>query len=58
MIKISKATLALLGLVSTKPQDELVAQLPDIDPFDFGVYSGYVPIKDTSKQIHYLLVES
>ena len=48
MNKISKATMALLGLVNSKPQDELVPQLPDIkDPFDFGVYSGYVPIENT-----------
>ena len=47
MNKTSFATLALLGLVNSKPQDELVKGLPDIDPFEFGVYSGYVPIPDT-----------
>ena len=47
---LSIASLALFGLTSAKPEDELVTQLPDIqDPFEFGVYSGYVPIKDTQK---------
>jgi carboxypeptidase C (cathepsin A) len=38
--------------------DEKVEQLPDYDPFDYDVYSGYVDIEGTSKKIHYLLVES
>ena len=52
--------LALLGIASALPQDEKVDSLPGIpEPFDkYGIYSGYVPIKDTKKQIHYMLVQS
>jgi hypothetical protein len=49
--------LALLGLVQALPSAERVTSLPGMDPFDqYGVYSGYVPIPNTKKQIHYLLV--
>ena len=51
--------LALLGLVEALPSAEQVIQLPGMEPFDkYGVYSGYVPIENTQKQIHYLLVQS
>jgi len=57
-MKISFAVAALLGLANAQPADELVSQLPDIDPFEFDVYSGYVSVPDTQKQYHYVLVES
>ena len=51
--------LALLGMTHALPLEEKVDQLPGMDPFDeYGVYSGYVPIPNTQKQIHYMLVES
>ena len=59
MRQTSIAVLALLGLTKAKPVEEIVQSLPGMPAFDtFGVYSGYVPIKDTTKNIHYLLVES
>lgn len=54
--------LAILGLVEVTfalPTEELVTALPDYDPFEgFGVYSGYVDIRNSSKKIHYVFVES
>ena len=58
MKSVSIATLFLLGLIAAKPADELVKELPGQATFDFGVFSGYVPIPGTTKNIHYLLDES
>jgi carboxypeptidase C (cathepsin A) len=58
MKRVSIVILALLGLIKAKPADEFVKSLPGMADFDFGVYSGYVPIKGTTKNIHYLLDES
>ena len=58
-MKILQIALAsLFGVAIAKPREELVTQLPDMDPFEFDVYSGYVDIPNTKKQYHYLLVES
>lgn len=40
--------------------DEFVPSLPGmgVGNFDFGMYSGYAAIKNTTKNLHYLLVES
>ena len=57
VFSITSAVLLLLG-AQAKPEAEKVAQLPDIPAFTFGVYSGYVTLPNTSKQYHYLLVES
>ena len=48
-----KLTSILLSLfaVSAKPADEIVTSLPQMGTFDYGVYSGYVPITGTSKTI-------
>lgn len=51
--------MTILGLASALPRDEKVAQLPDLDPYyGYEVYSGYVAIPNTQKDIHYLLVQS
>jgi len=51
--------LALLGMTQALPMDEKVDQLPGMDPFDkYGVFSGYVALPNTQKQIHYLFVQS
>lgn len=40
-------------------EDYRVTSIPGMTTFDtFRVYSGYVPIADSTKQIHYLLAES
>merc|ERR1712166_525652 len=40
-------------------EDYRVTSIPGMTTFDsFAVYSGYVPIADSTKQIHYLLAES
>ena len=52
---------ALIGLAVAGPQEDLVKNLwrmNDGMDFDFNMWSGYIPIKDTTKQIHYLLAES
>jgi carboxypeptidase C (cathepsin A) len=48
----------LMAEANAKPAEELVTELPLMGTFDYGVYSGFVPINGTSKQNHYLLVES
>tara|TARA_B110000285_G_scaffold226320_1_gene285901 strand:+ start:115 stop:489 length:375 start_codon:yes stop_codon:yes gene_type:complete len=43
------------------PPEELVKNLPRMnggEDFDYNMWSGYVGIPDTTKQIHYLLAES
>jgi len=52
--------LSLLMVVQAGPTEEQVTELPDMAAFDDGydVYSGYVPIANTTKNIHYLLVTS
>jgi len=52
---------AILGLITksnAKPAEELVTSLPQMETFAYGVYSGFIDIKDTSKSLHYLLAES
>ncbi len=58
-MKISFAVAALLGLTRAAPADDFVESLPQMgDSFDFGVYSGYIPLTGPSKKIHYLFLES
>ena len=42
----------------TYPEEDLVRSLPEIGVLDFKMYSGYLPIENTSKKIHYVFVES
>ena len=59
---MNSITFALLGLcISTvfgKPVADLVTSLPEMETFDHGYYSGYVSLNGTTKNIHYVLVES
>jgi carboxypeptidase C (cathepsin A) len=50
----------MLALTQTlaAPADELVSSLPIVGDLNFNAYSGYVDIADTTKEIHYLMVES
>lgn len=52
--------LALVNLdqVRSAPVEEAVTSIPGYPAFDFGMYSGYVALPRSTKQIHYLLVES
>jgi carboxypeptidase C (cathepsin A) len=65
MKKIISLTVAFVsGILESyhcQPQSEFVASLPDMNGgnnFTFGMYSGYISLPGTSKQIHYLLAES
>lgn len=58
-----KKYLALLAtsatLASAKPLEERVTSIPGYPEFsNFEMYSGYVPIGKTSKQIHYMFLTS
>ena len=47
--------------VAAGPADELVKNLwrmNDGMDFDYNMWSGYINIPDTTKEIHYLMVES
>jgi len=48
----------MMAAVSAKPAEEIVTELPLMTNFTYGVYSGFVPINGTTKEMHYLLTES
>jgi carboxypeptidase C (cathepsin A) len=51
------STLAVAAM--GKPEEERVSELPMMGTFDqYGMFSGFLDIPDTSKKIHYLFVES
>lgn len=61
MKNIAIATIALLGMTSAYPVEDFVPFLPEMNdnkPFDFKMYSGYLPIPETTKEIHYLFLEA
>jgi len=47
-----------MGFVEAKRDVDLVKSLPQMETFNYGVYSGYFPIEGTNKSIYYLLTES
>ena len=49
--------LSLSLAVKCYDMDDLVIKLPDCDPFETMVFSGYLTVSET-KKLHYLLVES
>jgi len=58
---VSFAVMALLGMTNAAPEEDRVRSLPDMNggaEFDFKMYSGYVPIPETTKEIHYLFLEA
>lgn len=46
--------LLTVGTVSALPVDDLVSTLWQMPDISFGLYSGYVPIAGSSKQLHYM----
>ena len=60
MIK-TLAVLSLLSLAYAAPIEDLVDSLPDINggkPFPFKMYSGYLTVAGTTRNLHYLFAES
>lgn len=61
-MKTQIAMLVILGLIKavfSAPAEDKVDYLPDMTSFDdWAVYSGYVNITNTTKNIHYLFLES
>jgi carboxypeptidase C (cathepsin A) len=57
-LQVSLATLALIGVAIGAPAEDKVAYLPEMETFLFNVYSGYLPVGDTSKNLHYMFAES
>jgi carboxypeptidase C (cathepsin A) len=52
-------TFALAGLAAAAFEADRVTSLPEMGTFDkFGVFSGYLPIEDTEKKLHYMFVEA
>lgn len=50
-------TLTIVGLVGLSmayPDAEKVTELDQWTDLSFGLYSGYVPIDNTKKQLHYM----
>jgi len=59
MLSIIITLLGVMNLVRALPAGEKVDSLPDFATFDkYGVYSGYIPLGNTTKTIHYVLVQS
>ena len=59
MQKLTAAWASLCALVQGAPEQDRVTELIGQQVFDtYGVYSGYVPIPDTRRQLHYMFVES
>ena len=57
-MKFILAIIALINIVQCQPPKEKVTSLPEMDFSGYDVYSGYIPVPKTTKQLHYLLVES
>merc|ERR1719265_992671 len=58
-MKFTSALLAAVPMVMAAPENEKVTWLPNVgDITGFNLYSGYVNIPGTSKQIHYMFNES
>jgi len=53
---------AVLGFLASSvmaaPAEELVPSLPEMETFPYNVYSGYVELPSSTKNIHYILTES
>ena len=44
----------LFSLVIAYPREDLVTKLEQMPDLSFGLYSGYLPINDTARKIHYV----
>ena len=52
------ALVAVIGTVNAAPAADLVKELWQWNDISFGLYSGYVGIPNTSKQLHYVAAMS
>ena len=52
--KILVSTLATIGFVFALPTEDLVTELDQMPDLSFGLYSGYVPINGTRRNLHYI----
>jgi len=53
------ALVTFIVLAQAKATEDKVESLPDMaTSFEYEVYSGYVALENTTKHIHYMLVES
>ena len=55
---IALAVVGLALIASAYPEVDRVHELKDWPQFNFGVYSGYLPINNTTKQLHYMGIMS
>lgn len=46
------------GVDGLKPVEDYVHSLPEMEDFPYGVYSGYVPLANSTKEIYYIMTES
>ena len=54
-------TLALVGLVAytaAVPTEDLVTSMPEMPNLNFTMYSGYLPLGNSTNSLHYLFAES
>jgi carboxypeptidase C (cathepsin A) len=58
-MKVLLLLIALVVIVCAKPEADRVMEIPMMGNFtDFEVYSGYLPIPDKQRSLHYMFVES
>lgn len=57
MLKVL-ALLGLAALAKAAPAEDKVDSLPQMGTFSFNLYSGYLPIANTTKSLHYMFAES
>lgn len=56
---LATAAMLLVQAVYGAPVEDKVESLPGMgDKFPYGVYSGYLPVNGTGKQLHYMFLES
>lgn len=48
------AVVGLAALASAYPDADKVTSLEQMPDISFGLYSGYVPIPNTKKKLHYM----
>jgi hypothetical protein len=56
-----KLTLFLIALIfgaNCAPAADKVTSLPDLAPFPYNFYSGYLDLPGTTKSVHYIFEES
>jgi cathepsin A (carboxypeptidase C) len=56
-MRTSLAIGLLFGVAKLAPEEDLMGNLPEVDAWRYGAYSGYLDVTDT-KSLHYAFVES